>query len=410
MKKQELIGNDNRTAILPEYGRQRLMLFSESFRDLAELYVDREEDFSEQEKDRQAYLHRQMLRENRNVVAQHLKEMSHIMAKVARETYRCRPMGERKLKKLSRVLRESGILLKDFWEMECTDGHMQVSLTMKQIRERNQRLGEREYIAMEDVADYISVALNTRLCVTQNTPSYMTREWNTYYFMEEPRFHILTGVAKAVKETEKVSGDNYSFYEGENGRMTILLSDGMGSGEIACEDSERVIEMTERFLEAGFEAPTTVRLLNEALVAAEREQNMSTLDLCEMDLYSGNCDFIKVGAACTYIKRGHLVDRVSERSLPLGAFAHLEPEVHHRMAQSGDYIIMLSDGIQDALSQGIGEDMLSEIIGHMDYTNPGEIANQILGYCIGQSRGQIRDDMTVLVIGVWDETMENAMG
>ena len=71
------------------------------------------------------------------------------------------------------------------------------------------------------------------------------------------------------------------------------------------------------------------------------------------------------------------------------------------MLQSGDYVIMLSDGILDALSQGLGEEMLPEIIGRIEYTNPNEIANQILAYCLKQSNGQVRDDMTVLVIGIW---------
>ena len=64
-------------------------------------------------------------------------------------------------------------------------------------------------------------------------------------------------------------------------------------------------------------------------------------------------------------------------------------------------MIMLSDGILDALSQGLGEEMLPEIIGRIEYTNPNEIANQILAYCLKQSNGQVRDDMTVLVIGIW---------
>ena len=131
---------------------------------------------------------------------------------------------------------------------------------------------------------------------------------------------------------------------------------------------------------------------------------MSTLDMCELNLYTGECEFIKVGAACTYIKRGRLVDRLSSQNFPLGVFGQLDIEVLYRTLQSGDYIIMLSDGVLDALSQGIGEEVLPEIIGKMDYSNPNEIANQILAYCLKQSNGQIRDDMTVLVTGVWDQT------
>jgi stage II sporulation protein E len=64
---------------------------------------------------------------------------------------------------------------------------------------------------------------------------------------------------------------------------------------------------------------------------------------------------------------------------------------------------MLSDGVLDALSLGIGEEILPEFIGRMEYASPGEIANQILAYCIRQSGGQVRDDMTVLVTGIWKQ-------
>lgn len=206
-----------------------------------------------------------------------------------------------------------------------------------------------------------------------------------------------------------MSGDNYSFYEADTGKLVAILSDGMGSGEMACRDSGRVIEMMERLLEAGFGKESAVQMINGALAAAGQEQNLSTLDICSIDLYTGECEFVKAGAACTYIKRGQLVDRLSAQNLPLGVFQQIEPEIIHRTLQSGDYVIMLSDGVLDALSQGLGEEVLPEIIGRMEYTNPNEIANQILTYCIKQSKGQIRDDMTVLVTGIWDQSEDDSL-
>ena len=190
--------------------------------------------------------------------------------------------------------------------------------------------------------------------------------------------------------------------------MVASLSDGMGSGEKACSDSERVIEKMERLLEAGFRKEPAVQMINGALVAAGQEENMSTLDLCDINLYTGECEFMKAGAACSYIKRGRLVDRLSALNFPLGVFGQIEPETMHRVLQSGDYVIMLSDGILDALSQGIGEEILPEIIGRTEYTNPNEIANQILACCLKQSNGQVRDDMTVLVIGMWKKDTEES--
>ncbi len=408
MRKQAEVGDDNRITIIPEYGRQRLLNYAESFRDLADLF---EQDESDPEccdegkrEDRIEYLWQRKLQENQELLAEHLKEMAHIMAQVAKETCRYHPMGERRYKQMSKLLKESGIQLKNFFELEHEDGHIEISLTMRTASDKYIRIGEKEHIIVEDVADYISVAMGNRLRAAKSAPMYLTPEWNTYYFLEEPVYHLLTGVAKAVKETEKISGDNYSFYETDNGKMVVILSDGMGSGEKACSDSERVIEMMERLLEAGFCKESAIQMINGALTVSGKEDNMSTLDICEMNMYTGECEFIKIGAACTYIKRGRLVDRLSTQSFPLGVFGQLEPEVLYRTLQSGDYVIMLSDGILDALSQGIGEEMLPEIIGKMEYSNPNEIANQILTYCLKQSNGQIRDDMTVLVTGIWNQT------
>lgn len=394
MKKQAEIRDENVITIIPEYGRQKLLGYAESFKDLAELFEeDKKREVCKEDKDRQEYLWQKKLCESRGLLADHLKEMAHIMSDVAQESYRYHPVGERKYRQVAHCLKESGILLKDFLVLENEDGHLELCLTMKTQMQ--------EGIVMEDVANLISVAMNHRICAAKNEPLFMAREWNTYHFLEEPSFHILTGFAKAVKESEKISGDNYSFSEIKQGKMMAILSDGMGSGEKACEESERVIEMMERLIEAGFHKEAAIQIINGALAAGEQEQNMSTLDVCELNLYTGACEFIKVGAACTYIKREHLVDRLSARNLPLGLFQQIEPEIMHRQLEDGDYIIMLSDGVLDALEQGIGEEILPEVIGRITHTNPGEIAGQLLNYCLHQSKGKIKDDMTILVIGVW---------
>lgn len=406
MKRRTKLREDDRIDVIPEYGRQRLLSYAESFRDLADLFEDgqmHEDSFGEETADRQEYLCRRRLQESQGLLAEHLKEMAHILAVTAKETYRFRPMGERRYKQMAALLKESGILLKDMMELEHEDGHRELSLVMRQAGGRRARFGEIEYISTDDVADYLSVAMNRRLCAAKNTPGYLAAEYNTYYFLEEPPYHLLTGFAKAVKEMEKVSGDSYSFFESDTGRLLVLLSDGVGSGEDARRESCRVIDMMERLLEAGFGKEPAVQMINGAMAALGQEQVMSTLDVCDIDLYTGNCEFVKVGAASTYIKRGRLVDRLSSRNLPLGVFGQMMPEIQNRTLQSGDYVIMLSDGVLDALSEGIGEEALPEIIGKIEYSNPGEIANQLLAYAIKQSRGRIRDDMTVLVTGIWDQ-------
>lgn len=396
MKKQLVNGEAPFDSILPEYGKQRLLMYADSFRDLANTFNDiqRPELKGESAGERQEYLWKRRLLENRDLMAEHLNEMAQIMTKVAEESYRFIHISERKLKQLSHALKEEDVLLKDAYLLEKEDGHKEINLIM--------RAGKGTSPTVEEVGNLLAVLLNLRLMPVRSAPVFVGKEWSNYQYIEEPKFHVLTGVAKAVKETESVSGDNYSFLEVKEGSLTAVLSDGMGSGEKACNDSEFVIDFIEKFLEAGFSRETAVQMINGSLIAAGETQNMSTLDICQVDLYTGVCEINKIGSAPSFIKRENLIEQISARNLPLGVFYEMDMDVTRRRLVDGDYIIMLSDGVLDALSQGIGEEMLPEMLGKITLKNPAEMANHILNFCLHQSRGRIRDDMTVLVIGIWE--------
>lgn len=397
MRKQLVNGDAPFDSVLPEYGKKKLLMYADSFRDLASTFTDMQKTETEAAEtvcDRQEYLWRRRISENRDLMADHLNEMAQIMTQVAEEAYKPVPMSERKIKQLTHALKEENILLKKIVLLEKEDGHKEINIIMRAVKGTSP--------ATDEVGNLLSVLLNLRLVPARSCSIFVGKEWSAYQYMEEPKYHILTGVAKAIKETETVSGDNYSFIEVREGSATAVLSDGMGSGEKACKDSEFVVDLIEKFLEAGFSKETAVQMINGSLISGGETQNMSTLDICQVDMYTGVCEFIKIGSAPSYIKREYLVDQISARNLPLGVFYEMDMEVIRRRLVDGDYIIMLSDGIPDALSQGIGEEILPEIIGKTMLKNPGEIANHILNFCIHQSRGRIRDDMTVMVIGVWE--------
>ena len=104
MRRQAEIRDDNKITIIPEYGRQKLLTYAESFRDLADLFegenIEAETVDDHDPEDRRDYLWHRKLQENQGLLAEHLKEMAHIMAEVARETCLYRPMGERKYRQI----------------------------------------------------------------------------------------------------------------------------------------------------------------------------------------------------------------------------------------------------------------------------------------------------------------------
>ncbi len=142
----------------------------------------------------------------------------------------------------------------------------------------------------------------------------------------------------------------------------MCLSDGMGSGMDACRESEIVVELLEQFLDSGFSQETAARMVNSALVLKGREGMFSTVDICAVDLYTGICEFLKAGAASTFIKRDHWVEAISSESLAAGLVQRIDFDTASRKLYHGDYLIMMTDGVMDALPVECEEETMKEII------------------------------------------------
>ena len=387
------------TTILQDYERQRLLGYADSFRELADSFQhlkkeETDEKTLQTESERQLILWERQLSEQRSIFAGQLQEMSQMLSDIAQQERNIESIQEKKYRRLVREMKTEGILVGDLFYIRENDGHRQYSIQLRTVRAVN--------ISLQDVSGFLSVLLDMRLVPHRNAPFFLSQEWATYLFQEEPSYHILTGSAKAIKQSETVSGDCFESFEYGEGSVAILLSDGMGAGESALKNSSMVVDLMQRFLEAGFSVEAAMRLINGVLLTGGAEQNTSTIDCCSIDLYQGVCHFCKVGGAPSYLKRDNLVEQISSRNLPLGLVKEPESESVTRYLEDGDYVILLSDGVADAMNQGIGEAVLPEIISRFQTKNPSELANNILNYVLHQCKGEVRDDMTVLVTGFWE--------
>ena len=204
-----------------------------------------------------------------------------------------------------------------------------------------------------------------------------------------------------TREKERVSGDNFSCSFEEEGQFLMCLSDGMGSGIEACKESEAVVELIEQFIDSGFSRETAARLVNSSLLLQGNDGMFSTMDICTVDLYTGICNFLKAGASTTFIKRDHWVEAISSTSLAVGLVQQIDYETTSRKLYSGDFLIMVTDGVLDALPLGQEEKTMKEIIMQVHSLSPKELGRGILDRVLGYCDYKARDDMTVLVAGLW---------
>lgn len=371
--------------------RQKLLGYAESFQELARSFDDK---FIGDSEDRQSILEQKRLWENRKVICDNLSEVAQIMEKVAKEEFRYLPIENRYEKAINKILREEGIYVDNLCYLPCDSGQQAVGMTLWTTRKGG--------IPASEIADLLSVVLHRQMQISAVSPYLVDEKNRSFIFVEEANYIALTGFAKVVRENEPMSGDNYAFLESEKGKMTVLLSDGTGSGEKASRNSDKVLDLMEKMLEAGYSIKTALGLINSALYVREEDNNHPTIDVCNLDLYQGKCEFYKVGGAVSFLKRGEEVEAVSVGNLPLGIFQNIEVESISRTLLDGDYLIMMSDGVLDAFGEEDYEDTLMQAISGMTEQNPSEIAEKLLHLAIHACEGHIGDDMTIIVVGVWE--------
>ena len=221
-------------------------------------------------------------------------------------------------------------------------------------------------------------------------------------FCEKCRYRITSAAAMAIKDGEIMSGDSYSFMELPGGGYMLALSDGMGSGEKAGEESRTVIELLEQLAESGFRRETALKMINSVLVMGAERESFATLDICCIDLYSGEAEIVKTGAAAGFVVRNGIAGAVRSSSLPIGMLKFFDMDSAEIQLERNDIILMLTDGAAEVIDrEAMADRLLTEILEGCSLKAPKEIANHVLESIKARADYRINDDMTVVCARMW---------
>lgn len=256
-------------------------------------------------------------------------------------------------------------------------------------------------VSAKTIGEILSESCGQKMRPAWNCQAAVTAEPANFHFVPDTKYQIFCGTASITRAGEMVSGDNFAFLQKDTGKVVMSLADGMGSGVGACRESEKVIELLEQFLDAGFPQETAVRMINSCMLLQNYQQMFSTIDLCMVDLYNAKCDIIKSGAAPTFLCRGNETEVISSNAFPAGVMQQSDYESLHRQLASGDSIVMMTDGVLEALPQEGREKMIVELIGKSASKNAKEHARRLMEKVYLMQKLQARDDMTILVGKLW---------
>jgi stage II sporulation protein E len=220
-------------------------------------------------------------------------------------------------------------------------------------------------------------------------------------YLPERAYDLVVRVAKCPGNGSQVCGDSHAVIDLPGGKTAVVLSDGMGIGASAALESSAAIDVLTQLMRAGFEREFAVRTVNSILLLRSEEETFATVDMMLMDLYTGEAEFIKIGACPTYVRRDGEVHLVAAPSLPAGILSAIDVEVKELLLRPGDLVVMVTDGLCGGPDTSSGRqeafDWIPAALAERAETEPAALARKLLAQARARRGEQAGDDMTVLV-------------
>ncbi|MGP4042593.1 stage II sporulation protein E [Gracilibacillus sp. D59] len=328
--------------------------------------------------------------ESRRFVADQLSGVSEVMGNFADEILKEKENHEQQEIEIIAALKHVGIELEklDIYSLEQGNIDIEMVITFQQYH------GE----ATKIIAPILSDILDETIIVATEDLSPLAKGHSFFTFGSARKFVIQTGVAHAAKGGGLISGDCYKSMELGAGKYALAISDGMGNGDRAHEESTETLRLLQQILESGLHEQVAIKSINSILALRTNEEIYATLDLAMVDLHHAVVQFLKVGSTPSYIMRSDTIEKIEAGNLPIGIIQEVEVDVVSAQLKAGDFLIMMSDGIFEGPKEIENVDLwLKRKLLEMETREPQAIADLLLEEVIRTQSGEIEDDMTVLV-------------
>lgn len=209
-------------------------------------------------------------------------------------------------------------------------------------------------------------------------------------FFEKPTYKLKVGFAQH-SAGGKLCGDTVKVINDNKGHSILIISDGMGKGSRAALDGAMGAGLLSKLINAGFGFDSALKVVNSALLVKSNDESLATLDIANIDLFTGKCQLLKAGAPASYIIKDNTVTKWELTSMPAGILRGIEFAKRNAVLRIGDSIVLLSDGITD-----LGEEWLKGVLLSLNSVDVQFCADKILECALLECDNQAIDDMSVI--------------
>lgn len=331
--------------------------------------------------------------ESRMLVAEQLLGVSEVMGDFAKEIQREQENHHRQEEMMLDALLEFGIEIEQVEIYSLEKGNIDIDITIPNCS----GYGECDKI----IAPLLSDILDETIIVQHEECNDYPDGFCYVTFRSTKAFVVEIGVAHAAKGGGFLSGDSYSMMDLGPGKFAMAISDGMGNGERAYQESNETLKLLQKILQSGIEEKVAIKSVNSILSLRTTDEMFSTLDLVMIDLQNAQAKFLKIGSTPSFIKRGSKIIKVEAGNLPMGILQEFDVDVVSEQMRAGDLLIMMSDGVFEGPKHVENYEIwMKRKLREIETCEPQAIADLIMEEVIRTRAGVIADDMTVAALKI----------
>jgi sigma-B regulation protein RsbU (phosphoserine phosphatase) len=209
--------------------------------------------------------------------------------------------------------------------------------------------------------------------------------------------------AASCRTARAVGGDYYDFLPLPGGRFALAIADVSGKGVPAALLMASVHASTRAYSQ-NHDVAAVAAAVNRQLGEASPENCFATFFYAIFDPATRRLTYSNCGHNPPVVLRGDGIIRLGESGPPAGLFTCVSYEQEDVQLESGDLLVLYSDGISEAENKDAeewGEDQMIETARACSYLTPGEIVAKVMLAADAFAAGAPQhDDMTLVIARV----------
>lgn len=336
----------------------------------------------------------QGLWDTRKVIGEQYIEAGKMLGEFASGQFQMSLEKERVQKSIVQGFAAKHITVKGVYIHENEEKGKQIYLFLK--KQKGKEITSRQAAAL------LSELIQRKMQPVPGQKKIIGNHYEMIGFTPVAKFHVLGGIISKPYQDGEKNGDSFSLGNIGERRYVSMISDGMGTGDGANQESRKVIETLEELLEAGMDENRALRLLQSIFLFGPQQEKYATLDYFQMDLFAGVGTFLKLGACPCFLKRKGKVEILGNESLPVGISRHKKLPFYRKKLESEDFILQVSDGIVDSMKG----DSIAEIKQYMEeitVLRPQAFIEELFHKIENSDKFEKKDDLTMIGLGIWDK-------